>query len=135
MNIQIYCGKKNFDAQKAERYFKERRIPFQALDLKKHKLGEREIRMMISAIGIEKLIDRDDKNRNPGESLADPGTHCTERQQDDDRIPAGYLGTMGIRRTDNEDSRTSENDAAGLSRQGCMYCIFRGLRNALPFLP
>ena len=61
MNIQIYCGKKNFDAQKAERYFKERRIPFQALDLKKHKLGEREIRMMISAIVIEKLIDRDDK--------------------------------------------------------------------------
>ena len=61
MNIQIYTGKKNFDAQKAERYFKERRIPFQALDLKKHKLGEREIRMMISAIGIEKLIDREDK--------------------------------------------------------------------------
>ena len=61
MNIQIYCGKKNFDAQKAERYLKERRIPFQALDLKKHKLGEREIRMMLSAIGMEKLIDREDK--------------------------------------------------------------------------
>ena len=61
MNIQIYCEKKNFDAQKAERYFKERRIPFQALDLKKHRLGEREIRMMISAIGMEKLIDREDK--------------------------------------------------------------------------
>ncbi len=61
MNIQIYCGKKSFDAQKAERYFKERRIPFQALDLKKHKLGEREIRMMLSAIGMEKLIDREDK--------------------------------------------------------------------------
>ena len=60
MNIQIYCGKKNFDAQKAERYFKERRIPFQALDLKKHKLGEREIRMMLSAIGMEKLIDREE---------------------------------------------------------------------------
>ena len=61
MNIQIYCGKKNFDTQKAERYFKERRIPFQALDLKKHKLGEREIRMMLSAIGMEQLIDREDK--------------------------------------------------------------------------
>ena len=61
MNIQIYSGKKNFDAQKAERYFKERRIPFQSLDLKKHKLGEREIRLMISAIGMEKLIDREDK--------------------------------------------------------------------------
>ena len=61
MNVQIYYYKRNFDVQKAERYFKERRIPFQALDLKKHKLGEREIRMMISAIGIEKLIDREDK--------------------------------------------------------------------------
>lgn len=61
MNIQIYTGKKSFDAQKAERYFKERRIPFQNLDLKKHRLGEREIRQMISAIGIEQLIDREDK--------------------------------------------------------------------------
>ena len=61
MNIQIYTGKKNFDTQKAERYFKERRIPFQSLDLKKHRLGEREIRMMISAIGMGNLIDREDK--------------------------------------------------------------------------
>ena len=61
MNIQIYAGKKNFDTQKAERYFKERRIPFQSLDLKKHRLGEREIRLMLDAIGMEKLIDREDK--------------------------------------------------------------------------
>ena len=61
MNIQIYCGKKNFDTQKAERYFKERRIQFQSLDLKKHRLGEREIRMMIAAIGQEELIDRTDR--------------------------------------------------------------------------
>ena len=59
MNIQIYTGKKNFDAQKAERYFKERRIPFQSLDLKKHILGEREIRLMIACIGIERLLDRE----------------------------------------------------------------------------
>ena len=61
MNIQIYSGKKNFDTQKAERWFKERRIPFQALDLKKHQLGEREIRLMLSTIGMEDLIDRTDK--------------------------------------------------------------------------
>ena len=61
MNIQIYCGKKNFDTQKAERYFKERRIPVQTLDLKKHRLGEREIRLMLSAIGLDQLIDREDK--------------------------------------------------------------------------
>ena len=61
MNIQIYAGKKKFDTQKAERYFKERRIPFQSLDLKKHRLGEREIRLMLDAVGMEKLIDREDK--------------------------------------------------------------------------
>ncbi len=61
MNIQIYAGKKNFDTQKAERYFKERRIPFQSLDLEKHRLGEREIRLMLDAVGMEKLIDREDK--------------------------------------------------------------------------
>ena len=61
MNIQIYSGKKNFDTQKAERYFKERRIPFQSMDLKKHRLGEREIRLMLNAVGMEKLIDRNDR--------------------------------------------------------------------------
>lgn len=61
MNIQIYTGKRNFEAQKAERYFKERRIPFQSMDLKKHRLGEREIRLMLNAVGIEKLIDRNDR--------------------------------------------------------------------------
>ena len=61
MNIQIYYGKKNFDTQKAERYFKERRIPFQSLDLKKHRLGEREIRLMLAGIGMDKILDREDK--------------------------------------------------------------------------
>jgi len=61
LNIQIYASKKNFDTQKAERYFKERRIPYQAMDLKKHRLGEREIQVMIHAIGLENLIDREDK--------------------------------------------------------------------------
>ena len=61
MNIQIYAGKKNFDVQKAERYFKERWIPAQMLDLKKHPLGEREIRLMLQQIGMENLLDREDK--------------------------------------------------------------------------
>lgn len=61
MGIQIYVSKKNFDVQKAERWFKERRIPYQLMDLKKHRLGEREIRLMLSRIGAEKLIDRNDK--------------------------------------------------------------------------
>ena len=61
MNIQIYSGKKNFDTQKAERYFKERRIPFQSVDLKKHAPGEKEIRLMLKCVGIDNLIDRADR--------------------------------------------------------------------------
>lgn len=59
MNIQIYVGKKNPDALKAERFFKERRIPYQLVDLKKHKLGQKELSLFAKAAGnAAKLVDR-----------------------------------------------------------------------------
>lgn len=61
MNIQIYISKKNFDVQKAQRFFKERRINVQEIDLKKHALGEREIQTFARACGAQELIDREDK--------------------------------------------------------------------------
>ena len=62
MNIQIYAAKKNPDVLKAERFFKERRIPYQMMDLKKHKLGERELQTMAQGGGgLMALIDREDK--------------------------------------------------------------------------
>ena len=61
MNIQLYISKKNFDVQKAERFFKERRIAVQLMDLKKHRLGEREVQAMARAGGLQALIDREDK--------------------------------------------------------------------------
>jgi arsenate reductase-like glutaredoxin family protein len=61
VNIQIYISKKNFDVQKAQRFFRERRITVQELDLKKHHLGEREVRTMAQAIGMQELVDREDK--------------------------------------------------------------------------
>ena len=67
MNIQIYALKKNFDTQKAERFFKERRIPYQLLDLKKHKLGQRELSLFARRLGAENLVDRN----NP-EALSHP---------------------------------------------------------------
>ena len=42
MALQIYCGK-NFDTQKAERFFKERRIPYQRIDVLKYGIGRREL--------------------------------------------------------------------------------------------
>lgn len=70
MNIQIYALKKNFDTQKAERFFKERRIPYQLLDLKKHKLGPREMQLFARRLGAENLVDR----KNP-EALSHPVAH------------------------------------------------------------
>ena len=67
MSIQIYCLKKNFDTQKAERFFKERRVPYQLLDLKKHKLGARELQLFARRLGAENLVDR----KNP-EALSHP---------------------------------------------------------------
>lgn len=58
MNIQIYVTKKNPDVLKAERFFKERRIPYQLLDLKKHKLGRRELELFARAAGARALVDR-----------------------------------------------------------------------------
>ncbi|MGN1021207.1 MAG: arsenate reductase family protein [Aristaeellaceae bacterium] len=61
MNIQMYVSKKNFDVQKAERFFKERRITVQVMDLKKHRLGEREVQVMARAGGLQALVDREDR--------------------------------------------------------------------------
>ena len=58
MNIQIYALKKNYDTQKAERFFKERRVAYQLLDLKKHKLGQRELQLFARRLGAQALVDR-----------------------------------------------------------------------------
>ncbi len=64
MSIQIYISKKNFDSQKADRFFKERRVTVQVMDISpkgKHKLGPRELQLFASAMPLVDLIDREDK--------------------------------------------------------------------------
>ena len=60
MNIQIYVGKKNPDVLKAERFFKERRIPYQLMDLK-NRLGQKELDVFVKAVGAKALVDREGK--------------------------------------------------------------------------
>ena len=58
-NIQIYFIKRNFDVQKAERFFKERRVPFQAVDMRRHVPGKRELELFARAAGgVASLLDR-----------------------------------------------------------------------------
>lgn len=57
MNIQIYGVKKCFDTKKAERYFKERRIKYQFIDLTIKGLSKGELQSVKSAVGLMNLID------------------------------------------------------------------------------
>ena len=62
MNIQIYAHKRDFEVQKAERYFKERRIPYQFVDLNKHMMGIRELESVSRQVGIKNMIVLSDKD-------------------------------------------------------------------------
>lgn len=58
MNIQIFGTKKSSDSRKAERWFKERRIKFQYIDLKEKGLSKGELESVARAAGgLEALID------------------------------------------------------------------------------
>lgn len=58
MNIQIYGKSKCFDTKKAERYFKERGISFQRIDLPRFGMKPRELENILAAVGeIGALID------------------------------------------------------------------------------
>ncbi len=61
MNIQIFGKSKCFDTKKAQRYFKERRIKFQLIDLGKFDMSAGELKSVISAAGgIEALVNEKD---------------------------------------------------------------------------
>ncbi|MBQ3054965.1 MAG: ArsC family transcriptional regulator [Oscillospiraceae bacterium] len=61
MNIQIYGTSKCFDTKKAERYFKERRIKFQRIDLAKFGLSPREFDTVRRAVGLDAMINKNSK--------------------------------------------------------------------------
>jgi len=62
MNIQIFGKSKCFDTKKAERYFKERRIKYQLIDLSKYGMSKGEYQSVKSAVGgMAALIDEKSK--------------------------------------------------------------------------
>ena len=63
MNIQIFGKSKCFDSKKAERYFKERRIKYQYIDLARYGLSPKEVDAVLRAVGgVDNLIDWDCKD-------------------------------------------------------------------------
>ncbi|QGU94693.1 ArsC family transcriptional regulator [Clostridium bovifaecis] len=61
MNIQIFGVKKCFDTKKAERYFKERRIKYQFIDLAEKALSKRELESIKGAVGLTNLLNKGSK--------------------------------------------------------------------------
>ena len=65
MNIQIFGTKKSADTRKAERFFKERGIRFQSLDLKEKGLSRGELQSVVQALGgLDTVIDPECKDED-----------------------------------------------------------------------
>ena len=64
MNVQIFGLKKCFNTQKTERYFKERKIKYQFIDLNQKGLSKGELESVKQAIGLNDLIDQNSKDYN-----------------------------------------------------------------------
>ena len=63
MNIQIFGKSKCFDTKKAQRYFKERRIKVQDIDLLRYGMSGKEFDSVLRAVGgIDNLIDWDSRD-------------------------------------------------------------------------
>ncbi len=101
MNIQIIGTKKCKETQKAERYFKERRIPFHFRDLTEKGLAKGELENISRVISLDELIDRESKRfKNRGmlfmvfdieeELLADPLLLKTPIVRNERLVTVGY---------------------------------------------
>ena len=65
MNIQIFGTKKSSDTRKAERFFKERSIKFQSVDLKEKGLSRGEFNSVMQAVGgVDAMIDPKCKDKD-----------------------------------------------------------------------
>lgn len=65
MNIQIFGTKKCFDTKKAERYFKERNVKFQSIDIKEKGMSKGELTSVLQSVGgFDGLIDLNAKDKD-----------------------------------------------------------------------
>ena len=57
MTIQIFGKSKCFDTKKAERFFKERGVRFQSVDLPRYGMSRGELTKVKNALGLEAMLD------------------------------------------------------------------------------
>lgn len=65
MSIQIFGTKKCFDTKKAERWFKERNVKYQLIDMKEKGMSRGEFNSILQALGgVDKLINEKGKDKD-----------------------------------------------------------------------
>ncbi len=65
MNIQIFGTKKCFDTKKAERYFKERRVKYQLIDMKEKGMSRGEFQSVMKAVGgLEAMLNEQARDQD-----------------------------------------------------------------------
>lgn len=65
MNIQIFGTNKCFDTKKAMRYFKERNIKYQFIDLKEKGMSKGEYNSVKQAVGgLDRMLDENCKDKD-----------------------------------------------------------------------
>ena len=62
MAWQVFGKSKCFDTRKAERYFKERRIKYQYIDVIKYGMSRGELKSVSAALGVDELADPKDQD-------------------------------------------------------------------------
>ena len=77
MNIQIFGKTKCFDTKKAERYFKERRIKYQRVDLIGVGMSRGEFAGVLAAVGLEQLTD----GKAPGAEIIQYLAHRADKEE------------------------------------------------------
>ncbi len=65
LNVQIFGKRKCFDTKKAERFFKERNINFQSIDILDKGMSKGELQKVAQSVGgIDNLIDEKAKDKD-----------------------------------------------------------------------
>jgi len=77
MNIQIFGKSKCFDTKKAERYFKERRIKYQRIDLVGVGMSRGEFNSVKAAVGLNAMIGAN----TPGSEILEYLAYDADREE------------------------------------------------------
>lgn len=73
MNIQVFGRSKCFETKKVERFFKERRIKYQYIDMNRYGISEGELKSVVQKVGLDNLANEKDELYQIFRYLADYG--------------------------------------------------------------